>query len=159
MKKFICGLFLVAFLTGCSANTDDDTTEVYDPDKDKTVGEILEERAEEYKEKQGITLNAEDVQFDMVNNLDTKFLITGTAKLDDYYNYGFTNEKDYFSTYVSPDDNSDGWYVFFERDSYSELYEMLKDQGSTSVYISAVIPKNVYKQGQGNMAVAASSDF
>ena len=159
MKKLILVLFLVTFLTGCSANTDVETTEINDQNKDKTVGEILEERAEEYKEKKGITLNAEDVQFDMANNLDKKFLITGTAKLEDYYNYGFTNEKDYFSTYVTPNDNSDSWYVFFERESYSELYEMLKDQGSTSVYISAVIPKNVYKQGQGNMAVAASSDF
>ncbi|WP_404321821.1 hypothetical protein LG298_15160 [Cytobacillus firmus] len=45
--------------------------------------------AEEYKSQKGLDLVAQDVLYDMENHLDKEFLISGTASLDTYYNYGF----------------------------------------------------------------------
>lgn len=112
----------------------------------------------QFMEENSITLTAKDVQYDMPNNLDKLFALSGVAELDDYYNYGFDDFEDsYFSTFVIPDGGSysDGWYLYFHRDSFKELFNALKSN-DVSVVLSAQIPKWVYEKNQGNMAIVKS---
>ena len=105
-----------------------------------------------YMEKNNITLKAKDVQFDMANNLDKNFAIQGTAKLDDYYNYGFINNKDYFCINVSTDDTySNSWYLYCDRESYSKLFDDLQS-GDKDITATCIVSSAVYKSKQGNMA-------
>lgn len=105
------------------------------------------------KQERSISLTNKDVQFDMVNNLDMEFAIVGIAEIDDYYNYGFTNEEKYFVARVTPDGGSytESWYLYFHRESFAALYDNLKS-GNYRIKATAKVPSNVYKSGQGNMA-------
>jgi len=111
----------------------------------------------EYMENENIHLAAKDVQFDMANNIDKDFVVAGVAELSDYYNYGFDSDMEatYFCARVIPEDGSysDGWYLYFHRESYQELFEKLKN-GNANVIMTANIPSNRYKDRQGNMALA-----
>lgn len=102
-----------------------------------------------------IALKARDVQYDMTNNLDKEFVISGLAELDDYYNYGFDRriESKYFCVNVTPTGGSysDRWYLYFHRESFKELFNELK-QGKRNVTAVCTIPSGRYKEGQGNMA-------
>lgn len=148
LKKENINLDVVADLEGKSseiqASTDD-----YSP-------------VEEYMKENNITLSSTDVQFDMANNLNNNFVVAGVAELDDYYNYGFDNdiEKDYFCARVTPEDGtySDGWYLYFHRESFNGLYEKLKN-GSVSVITTATIPKSRYEDNQGLMAQVVQAKY
>lgn len=162
MKLLYSSLFVgVLFLSGCNMTNGDNAVETnaMEHDSTETIGDILKRNAEEFKVKHNISLDSKDVQFDMVNNLGKEFLIEGYAQLDDYFNYGFTNEKGYFATRITPEDGNDHWYVYFERKSSERLFAELKKNEKISVYIIGVIPKNVYKQGQGNMALGVYSEY
>jgi hypothetical protein len=64
---------------------------------------------EKFMKDQSLILTAEDVQFDMVNNLDKYFGLDGYAELDDYYNYGFDDSlKKYLK---SRTDNKEALFV------------------------------------------------
>lgn len=163
MKHIFSGVILSfsLILGGCNSTgevKEVNLTEV-DEDADKSATEIFEERAQEYKEKKGITLESKDIQFDMVNNLDKSFLLGGYGELSSYYNYGYTNESKFFSVLLTPFDDSDSWYVYFDRKLYHELFDKLKENQLTAIYIDAVIPSNVYQPSQGNMAVAKAAKF
>jgi len=113
-----------------------------------------------FKEKNKITLDAKTVQFDMANNLDSSFGISGTVELKDYYNYGFDNEKSYFSTYIVPDEGkySDGWYLYFSRKDFETLFnEFLK--GKKHILVEAKIPSYMYEKGQGRMAMVYAVEW
>lgn len=110
---------------------------------------------EKIKNENNIKLDAKDVQYDMVNNLDKSFALQGMAELDDYYNYGFDDmEADYFCIGVSPVDGSylDKWYIYLHRDSFKELYDILKEDRK-EVILECEIPKYRYKKYMNNMAI------
>lgn len=114
-----------------------------------------------FMEKNQIKLTAKDVQYDMSNNLDQKFVIKGTIELDDYYNYAFSKfEKVAFSTYIIPENGkySDGWYIYFDREVYSNLFDLLKER-EVSIMIGAYIPTLNYSDNQGKMAIAHVADW
>jgi len=114
---------------------------------------------DDYMKENNITLTAKDVQYDIKNNLDKNFAIVGTAELDNYYNYGFDErmEKDYFVAFVIPEGSSysDGWYLYFHRDSFDKLFRELKN-GNRNIMATCQIPKWRYEDGQNNMAIVES---
>ncbi|MFB5269118.1 hypothetical protein ACE41H_20345 [Paenibacillus enshidis] len=128
----------------------------------KVVGEQLEQDEQEedsspielFKKENRISLDAKTVQYDMPNNLDKSFVISGTLELDDYFNYGFDDEKAYFSTFIIPDDGtySDGWNLYFSRKDFEKLFNDLLSS-EKHVIVEAVIPSYQYKEGEGNMAL------
>lgn len=140
--------------------------ENYDPLVISSYFEEVEEQKIEtdpvrvFMKDNNISLTAKDVQYDMSNNLDKEFVISGNAELNDYYNYGFDSsiEDDYFNVRLTPDDGSDSWSLYFERDAYSELFEDLK-QNDVSIIVSANIPSWIYEKNQGNMAFVSKAKW
>ena len=111
----------------------------------------IEQVNEKFKNDYTISLNATDVQYDMSNNLNNRFFIGGTLEICDYYNYGFTDDNTYFCGEITPDDGTDSWDVYFDRNQYSFIYDKLLSE-NLSARISAIIPEKMYKKNQGNMA-------
>ena len=73
-----------------------------------------------------------DVKYDPDSYLGDYFLLTGTAELDDYYNYNYADsESSYFCICVTPDGGgySDRWYIYGDRyySEFKELFETLKE--------------------------------
>ena len=117
-----------------------------------------EKAIEEFKEKQNVELTSKEVQHNMTNNIDKPFLLEGKATLADYYNYGFDDsiEEKYFVVTVEPTggEYSDYWYLYCHRDSFEDLFDILLDKSDVYIAVKAKIPKNAYRDGQGNMALA-----
>lgn len=70
--------------------------------------------------------------------LGKKFLLIGTAELDDYYNYDYRDlEGYYFCICVTPTGGgyADRWYIYAPRDKCSELFDKLKKGSSDIVLI------------------------
>ena len=109
-----------------------------------------------YVEENRIKLSCTDVQYNMSNTLDNKFILKGVASLSSYYNYGFDDsiEPNYFCIMVTPSGGSfsDRWYIYCERDVFRDFYSDLKAKDR---YIETVcyIPSSYYEAGQGNMAM------
>ncbi|GGG81983.1 hypothetical protein [Paenibacillus radicis (ex Gao et al. 2016)] len=115
---------------------------------------------EQFKRENKISLDAKTVQFNMANNLDKSFAISGVLELDDYYNYGFKKEETHFSTYLIPDDGtySDGWYLYFSRKDFEELFNDLLN-GEKHVLVEAKIPSYQYEEQQGKMANVYTAEW
>ena len=76
----------------------------------------------------------EQVKYNPIAHIGTKFLLTGTAELDDYYNYDYRDmEALYFCVCVTPTGGgySDRWYIYCERGEYAEFFDTLT-QGPVS---------------------------
>lgn len=76
----------------------------------------------------------EQVKYNPIAHIGTKFLLTGTAELDDYYNYDYRDmEALYFCVCVTPTGGgyADRWYIYCERGEYAELFDTLT-QGPVS---------------------------
>ncbi|MFY4775723.1 DUF2628 domain-containing protein [Metabacillus sp. RGM 3146] len=117
----------------------------------QTIDEVLQDYMKENK----LALTAEDVQYDMENNLDEDFAIAGTAKLDTYYNYGFADaSKENFSVSINPVDGGEPWNLYFDRKDFADLYTELKNQGEVDLVATGIIPSEIYDPAQGNMAFA-----
>lgn len=77
-----------------------------------------------------------DVRYDPYSYFGTDFILTGSAELDDYYNYEFRDlEMVYFCIEVTPTNGSfsDRWYIYGDRRTYTEFFETLKANKKTSV--------------------------
>lgn len=126
----------------------------------KNTSNINSSTYEQIKKDNNINLDAKDVQYDMVNNLDKSFALHGTAELDDYYNYGFDDdmEADYFCIRVRPigGSYSDEWYIYLHRSSFKELYDKLKVD-KKEVILQCKIPKYRYEKNMNNMAICESA--
>ncbi|MGM1044786.1 MAG: hypothetical protein ACQEXX_01430 [Bacillota bacterium] len=122
--------------------------------------EIDSEPVKIFMDNNNITLTAKDVQFNMPNNLDRDFAISGTAKLDDYYNYGFDTsiESEYFNLELTPEDG-DRWSLYLERTAFTKLFEELQDKGEVQVTVSATIPSGRFEPNQGNMAFVTKATW
>lgn len=95
---------------------------------------------------------AREVQYDKYGHLFDDFIITGTAELDDYYNWGYENyEYGFFCINIRPTGGtySDEWYVYANRNTFSDLYASLQS-GSKNVTLVAQL---IYVDtGSNNMA-------
>lgn len=147
----ITGIMLLSIMMfGCSNKATDTVVSVTSTNAVETQPE--DSLINPYMKENNISLEAKDIQFDMKNNLDKDFAIEGIAKLSDYYNYGFKDEKNYFCIKVNIDGvETNSWYLYCDRKSFSELFNVLKDKNA---FITATckISSNVYKSDQGNMA-------
>lgn len=109
---------------------------------------------EDFMKQNNINLTADEVRYNMPNNLDEPFFIEGEVELCDYYNYGYTNEEKFFCGNLTPSDGgyTDSWYLYFHRESFNALYNRLLSGGTENIMVSAEISSSAYKKGQGNMA-------
>ncbi|MEQ6378752.1 hypothetical protein RZN25_18285 [Bacillaceae bacterium S4-13-56] len=125
-------------------------------DEEEELAELeeLEKKKEEFISESDIVVTAEEVEFNMPNNLDKQFYLEGTVELCDYYNYGFTYEQDYFCGELTPFDGgySDSWNVYFDRDSFDGIFGLLLEDGSVDLRMAVEIPEYMYEKGQGKMA-------
>ncbi len=116
----------------------------------------------ELMEKEGTTLNAIEVQYDMRNNVDKKFGLEGTAELCDYYNWGYDDdiEPSYFCMEVTPNGGSysDRWYIYSSRNSFSELYGDLLD-GNVDIKLIAEIDSYRFEKNQQNQATLVRASW
>ncbi|MGS2777464.1 hypothetical protein ACVBAX_08795 [Robertmurraya sp. GLU-23] len=126
------------------------TLEMASEEKDK---EQMESKKKDFIATTNISVTADEVQYNMPNNLDKEFYLEGTIELCDYYNYGFTYEEDYFCGQLTPFDGgySDSWYLYFDRDSFDGVYDLLLER-NIDLRVSAEIPEYMYEKGQGKMA-------
>ena len=96
--------------------------------------------------------SAKEVQYNKWGHFGDNFVITGIAELDDYYNWGYANyEYGYFCINIRPTGGSysDEWYVYANRNSFSDLYASLQS-GSKNV---TLVAQMVYVDtGSNNMA-------
>lgn len=91
-----------------------------------------------FEEKYGEPATYKDVKADPYSYLSKYFTITGTAELDDYYNYDYRDfESIYFCVRVTPTGGgyADCWYIYCSRSRFNELHEALKDGGSRQMTI------------------------
>lgn len=121
---------------------------------EKNLEKSLVLQVEEYIKENKVSYSWKDVQYDMANKLNEKFVVAGEAELSDYYNYGFRGkEKDYFAVRITPYDGdyTNTWYLYLHRESFEKLFSSLKE-GNRTVIATCEIPRYIYKEGQGNMA-------
>ena len=61
-----------------------------------------------------------------------------------------------FSVDITPFNRefSDGWNLYFNRNDYSELYNLLKENGEVTMAVTGVIPSAIYEDSQDNLALA-----
>ena len=112
------------------------TLETFRSDYEKAVEEAEEKKQEaeakrkkqDFENKYNNAVDAREVKYNPYAHLGENFIIKGTAELDDYYNYEYRDLKMvYFCICVTPNNGSylDRWYIYADREDYSELYEKL----------------------------------
>lgn len=162
MKKLICLVICLVLAGGVLGGCNGEEIKRSDDNKasDTTDADYTTTAFEEFMEEQGTILTAKDVQYDMINTLDQSFAIEGNAKLSDYYNYGFkeSSSQIVFVVRIQPTDEnySDGWYLYCDRESFANLFGELKEQGEIHIFAKCLVPKALYQENQGNMALAES---
>jgi hypothetical protein len=145
-----------------SSASDDTAVLEEEPIAEENPEVTYEDIYQSYMQDNGITLTARDVQYDMLNNLDQDFAIMGTAELDTYYNWGFADaESEYFSVDITPFDGEygDNWNLYFNRNDFAELFNLLKTSGNVTIAATGIIPSNMYEDGQGNLALAKQATW
>ncbi|MDE7228840.1 MAG: hypothetical protein K2N56_00035 [Oscillospiraceae bacterium] len=90
-----------------------------------------------FEETYGKLASYKDVKYDPLSHLGKHFVITGTAELDDYYNYDYRDyEGGYFCVKIIPTGGgyTDRWYIYCIRSgtNNNKLFERLKE-GSARV--------------------------
>jgi hypothetical protein len=113
----------------------------------------------EWMQKEGVTLTAKEVQYNMPNNLYKKFALTGTGELCNYYNWGYdaSIEPKYFCVTITPSGGYlERWYIYFTREDFSELYQGLLNK---NCYIKVIAIIERYENNQDNMATANTAEW
>lgn len=106
----------------------------------------------QWQQKYGDLPTAREVQYDKWGHFGDCFTISGTAELDDYYNWGYKNyEYGYFCIRIRPTGGSysDEWYVYASRSKFADLYNGFLS-GSKSVTLVAQLVQ--VETGSNNMA-------
>lgn len=89
-----------------------------------------------FTSKYGDLPTYKDVKYDPASYLTKNFLLSGSAELDDYYNYDYRDlEFLYFCVCVTPHGGgfTDSWYIYCRRDKYENLLEKLKKGPISSI--------------------------
>lgn len=114
----------------------------------------------ELMSKNNATLNAKEVQYNMKNNVEKIFGLEGSAKLCDYYNWGYDKkiESTHFCMEVTPHGGGlkDRWYIYCSRNINSQLYHDLM-AGEVSVQMIAKIERKYFEENQQNQATLITS--
>ena len=113
---------------------------------DESIKELI------FNEKYPNLPTSREVQYDKYGHLFDNFIITGTAELDDYYNWGYENyEYAYFCIQITPSAGSfsDRWYVYAERNKFADLYSSLQSGSKNVTLVAQMI---FVDTGSNNMA-------
>lgn len=103
---------------------------------DDACKSIKEDAHKAFLNKYPNTASHKDVKYDPYSYLGKNFIITGTAELDDYYNYEYRDfEHSYFCIAIEPVNGaySDRWYIYANRNTFKELFETLKQGTSNKI--------------------------
>ncbi len=95
-----------------------------------------EAMAEIFTEKYGELATHKDVKYDPMSYLGKYFVISGTAELDDYYNYDYSDlEFGYFCVCITPTGGgyTDRWYIYCDRNKYNSVLNYLKGNETTEI--------------------------
>ncbi len=102
----------------------------YELDKNNILANAYyKAQMELFEEKYGKLATNTDVQYDKHGNIGNKFVITGSAELDDYYNWSYENYSPlYFCIRTRPENGtfSDEWYMYAHRTDFKSLFNVLK---------------------------------
>lgn len=82
----------------------------------------------------------------------TEFMITGTAELDDYYNYYYKGfEALYFCVCITPTggEYSDRWYIYCSRAMHGDLLETLKNGSEKMMMVCSHLDPDALQNGTG----------
>ena len=93
-----------------------------------------------------------EVQYDPIGNLNKSFIISGKASLDDYYNYEYRNfSAVYYCIEITPKGGgyTDRWYIYANREKFSELYKALLESGKT---LTLICEAKYYNASQNRLA-------
>ena len=85
----------------------------------------------------------------------------GEAELCDYYNWGYDRsiEDSFYCVEVTPSEGYlERWYIYFNRDSGSDLYQDLL-KGKVQIFLIAKIQSGLYDENQGNMATGLYAEW
>lgn len=103
---------------------------------DDACKSIKEVAKETFLNKYPNAASYKDVKYDPYSYLGRNFVITGTAELDDYYNYEYRDlEYSYFCIAIEPVNGSysDRWYIYAKRNTFQELFQTLKNGKSITI--------------------------
>lgn len=151
MKKIFCLVFILIIIlsfTGCGNITNEQLSQIENLDSKTLIDTI--------KEKYEVEYTGNDIEYNLSNMKDKKFVIIGVSTLSDYYGYGFNHtEEKLFCVKVKPvlDTSKEDWYIYLDREYWDDYYQALIKEGSIkkTVFICE-IPSLYYQDGQGQMA-------
>lgn len=96
--------------------------------------------------------SAREVQYNKLGYLGENFKITGTAQLDDYYNYSYRGlESIYFCIKIRPEGGTykNEWYIYASRSDYKDLLDRLM---TSSTSVTLICQLYFFDTGSNNMA-------
>lgn len=111
--------------------------------------------------KNGVTLTAREVQYNMSNNVGKEFGLSGMGELCDYYNWGYDKsiEPNYFCIEVTPSGGYlEKWYIYFDRSNNATLYQDML-HGKVQIFLIAEISRNLYEKNQEPMATGLYAEW
>lgn len=151
MKKIFYLVIVICLffnLVSCS-NVDNEKLSQIENIDSKTLIDII-------KEKYEVEYTGNDIEYNIPNMKDKRFVIIGTSTLSDYYNYGFSNtEEKLFCVKVKPtlDTSKEDWYIYLDREYWDDYYQTLVKEGSIEkTVLICEVPSLYYQDGQGQMA-------
>ena len=105
-------------------------------EENRAAREAAEAKRQKFLDSYSYAATAKEVQYAPYSYLGDAFILEGTAKLDDYFNYDYRGlEMLYFCIAVTPYGGgySDTWYIYADRNRYVGLYNELLSGGSVDV--------------------------
>lgn len=156
MKRLLCLVLVVVLCIGFSGCKNSQETPVID-DATGIVDQTESKSAKPWEEEYGEIPSSREVQYDKYKYLGRPFVISGTAAIDDYFNYDYRGlEAVYFCICIQPTGGSysDCWYVYADRLQFKELFDSLLE-GNKKVDLVA----EMYYADTGSNNMATLRDY
>ena len=117
-------------------------------------------------EENGLSFIGREVLYDPISYIEEPFFVEGTAEMDpyatasgEYEDLQGTHfridivEDPYGEQYVDYPRALEGWTLYLDRQKYRHIYEKLSHEKYLGVMVTARIPRDRYKMGQGGVAL------
>lgn len=111
-----------------------------------------------WQKKYGDIPTNNDVQYDKYSYLGQNFIIIGSAELDDYYNYFYSDLAPvYFCMQITPEGGgyTDRWYIYAQRDTFKKLFDELKESEKSNIALIC----QMYSPDTGSNNMATLVDY
>lgn len=119
-----------------------------------------------YMEENGLSFIGREVLYDPISYIEEPFFVEGTAEMDpyatasgEYEDLQDTHfridivEDPYGEQYVDYPRALEGWTLYLDRQKYRDIYEKLSQEKYLDVMVTARMPRDRYKMGQGGAAL------